>query len=66
MVRGTGFEPADVPCKLKGSGDTDSPYYSPRAGDDPELAHLVASWATLPHPLKAAVLAIVGSHERNA
>jgi hypothetical protein len=65
MVRGAGFEPAPFPCKIKGSRRSDSPNDSPKFRGDPELAQVVAAWASLPPLLKAAVLAIVGSQSRN-
>jgi len=64
MVRGTGFEPVGHPSKINGSSVTDSPYYSPDAPLPADLRRVMDVWPSLPPPLRAAVMALVGSWQR--
>ena len=62
MVRDTGFEPVGHPSKIKASSVADSPYYSPSEREWAEWVEITQAWPLLPAPLRAAVLALVRSH----
>jgi len=60
---------ADHPAAGDGSGTADGPVTPPAdptrseggPDDDPDLAAVVAAWATLPEPIRRAVMALVNS-----
>ncbi|MEY4483987.1 MAG: hypothetical protein RL693_1439 [Verrucomicrobiota bacterium] len=70
MVRGAGFEPDVVPCKIKPPSVGVSQILSQVASSEPskealEICEVLAAWEELPRSLKAAVLAIIRTHTQD-
>ena len=66
LVRDAGFEPASTPCNCKASAGGYTQIDAHAFPSCPELGEILAVWPSLPPALKAAVLAVVRSHQGTA